>query len=93
MTLISKKELYDNENDMKQITEKYTDKVVIKTYKKFLGGTQWMFVRSNPPKNYNGCYMLLNKETLSKEEYETNRRKYCNNINRFVAINNSCPFS
>ena len=84
MTLISKKELYDNENDMKQITEKYTDKVVIK---------QWMFVRSNPPRNYNGCYMLLNKETLSKEEYETNRRKYCNNINRFVAINNSCPFS
>jgi hypothetical protein len=89
MAAISTKILYDNENYSKQVITKYSDKVVTKTYRKYLGGTQWMFVKSNPPKNYNGCYMLTCEETTPRPEYESNRIKYCSQIKDKVNFKNA----
>jgi hypothetical protein len=84
MSAISTKILYDNKNYMKQVIITYPDKVVTETYRKYLGGTEWMFVRNNPPKNYNGYYMLVCKDTQPRTEYNVERVKYCNNIRNMI---------
>ena len=80
MSIISRKVLYDNENYTKQVITTYTNKVVTETYRKYLGGTQWMFVKNNPPKNYNGCYMLTCRDEQPRKVYYAEREKYCKNI-------------
>ena len=84
MTIISKKVLYDNENYVKQVITTYSDKVVTETYRKYLGGTQWMYLRNNPPKNYNGCYMLTCRDEKPKGVYNTERSKYCKNVREMI---------
>ena len=84
MSVLSKKVLYDNENYMKQVITTYPDKVVTETYRKYLGGTQWMFVKNNPPKNYNGLYMLTCKDEKPRALYNTTRAKYCDRVREMI---------
>lgn len=84
MSIISRKVLYDNENYTKQVITTYTNKVVTETYRKYLGGTQWMFVKNNPPKNYNGCYMLTCRDEKPRKDYYAEREKYCKNIREMI---------
>ena len=89
MTIVSRKVLYNNEQYTKQVITTYTDKVVTETYRKYLGGTQWMFVKNNPPKNYNGCYMLVYKDSQPRNKYYAQREKCCKEINEMIKFKNA----
>jgi hypothetical protein len=68
---------YDNENYFKEVTKIYDHIVKIATYRKVLGGTQWLYLRNNPARNYNNCWMPICEIKMTPPEYHNYRKKYC----------------
>lgn len=64
----------------------HTKKIYIKTYRKFFGGTQFIFKKGE---NYNNCYKLVNQIVMNSEDYF----KCKNSINNKNKLNNLCAFN
>jgi len=64
----------------------YTKKIYIKTYRKFFGGTQFLFKKGE---NYNNCYKLVNQIVMNSKDY-FRCKKSIHNKNK---LNYLCAFN